>query len=208
MSGERPVGGDEDARIAEMRELLGDPREDRINRLIELAFPFLFARSQQAIFRNYSRRQFVKHTDSIVQVAVIELWKKLRDGRLKVWTVREFLGLANLELTRTAIDVAQREKRLAAVLQQKLEQDGLPPEAASANETDDYLAGLEDSLLLHRSVAALPQDIQEPLRLHYFNGLTVRQVGELLGESPTTVHRRIEEARSILGGIIPNPLEP
>lgn len=195
--------------LSELRgELPANTRDDLINRLMEMVFPYLFAQSHRAVFRNYSPLHFAKHTTSIVQIAALELWGKLRDGRLREWSVREFLGLANLELTRTAIDIAEREKGHAELLQRKLKQDGLPPEATGASEVDDYLAGLEDSLALHRAVAALPKNLQEPIQMHYFNELSVRQVAELLNESPTTMHRRIAEAKDILGGILPNPLTP
>ena len=64
--------------------------------------------------------------------------------------------------------------------------------------SDDNVAEAEDARLLRTRVADLPASLRDPVVLHYFQGLSTVEVGQLLGVSPNAVKKRLQRARGIL----------
>ncbi len=56
----------------------------------------------------------------------------------------------------------------------------------------------EEKNLLAREVSALPTNLQETLRMFYYDNITYRQIAELLNVSVATVNARLTQARSML----------
>lgn len=74
------------------------------------------------------------------------------------------------------------------------------------HDTDELLRdsrqppGLDEDerLLLLREVEALPDDYRQVVLLYYYEDLTYRELGRLLGVSPATVNVRLTKARALL----------
>ena len=81
----------------------------------------------------------------------------------------------------------------------------LPLEAASAAVTPEELG-----LLDH--VAALPESQRTVLHLHYYEGYTAKEIGEILHKNTNTVYtlltRAREQLRTALGGEAIEPTDP
>ncbi|WP_020470763.1 RNA polymerase sigma factor [Zavarzinella formosa] len=76
----------------------------------------------------------------------------------------------------------------------------------------DHVAELEhrdECRRLMREVECLPEDLRQALMLYYYEDMTYRQLGELLGISAATVNARLTKARLILRErLSPSMLEP
>ncbi len=64
--------------------------------------------------------------------------------------------------------------------------DILSPAADPAQEAADR----ERDRILHEALAGLPDDERDPIGLHVFGGMTIRQASEALGVPSATVHHR------------------
>lgn len=80
----------------------------------------------------------------------------------------------------------------------KRKTEELPEEVA-----DNPMEHVENNLYLQMAVEKLPEEMQELILLHYVNGLTGREIGEITGLSRTAIYRREKEAlkklRAMLG---------
>ncbi len=125
---------------------------------------------------------------------VHEAYLKLVDINRVQWQDRaHFLAMASRAMRRILVDYALRRKALkrgGGVDDVTLEEDRLIPEdyAETLLEIDDALRRLE---------AIHPRQSQA-LELHYFGGLTQKEVGHVLGISQPTVARDLRFARAWL----------
>ena len=70
---------------------------------------------------------------------------------------------------------------------------------ASPDTTPSQLASRHESgRLLVDAVLRLPEDLQDAVRLHYWGGLTMGEVGDVLGVPAGTVKSRLFRARELL----------
>lgn len=74
--------------------------------------------------------------------------------------------------------------------------------AASVPRADDLLARAERDERLRRAVARLDHLPREAVVLHYFEGLSLREVGAVLGIPPGTVKSRLNRALSTLRSLM------
>lgn len=108
-------------------------------------------------------------------------------------TVRQFFGLASLQMRRVLLDFVRAAKRRA------------PPPTGGDSREFDPPAGSADGATrtdlvsdLYEALDTLPDDLREVVLLLYFQGLTQAEAGELLGLHKDTVRERWAKARVIL----------
>lgn len=129
--------------------------------------------------------------EDVCQQTWASVWEQagqLRDpGRWKAWLFR---------LARNAAHDAGRgrmrqERRLEAAREAaaRVQAPPEPGEAAAADEVRQIVL---------RAVQGLPEHYREPLVLRYLEGLSYRQIAELLGMPVDTVETRLVRARRLL----------
>ncbi len=70
--------------------------------------------------------------------------------------------------------------------------------ADSRHEPNRALARSEEQRLLLTAMRSIPLDPQIALELHYWEGLSVAEIAEVLGTSPGTIKSRLKRARDLL----------
>ena len=98
-------------------------------------------------------------------------------------------------LMTATVRIAYRAKAKRERLRHIAEQLG---RTTPAEASEDAVADAEDARLLRTRVADLPRSLRDPVVLHYFQGLSTGEVGQLLGVSPNAVKKRLQRARGIL----------
>jgi RNA polymerase sigma factor (TIGR02999 family) len=105
-----------------------------------------------------------------------------------------FFAVAARAMRRILVDHARakhRDKRGGAAVKVPLEDT---PEVTSKGGDVDIL----DLDRAFQRLSALDNRQAEALELHYFGGLTVEEIGEVMGVSPATVKRELRMAKAWL----------
>jgi RNA polymerase sigma-70 factor (ECF subfamily) len=71
-------------------------------------------------------------------------------------------------------------------------------EALVSREEADVTADADERRQLMAEVEALPEALRQAVMLYYYDDMTYRELGELLGVSAATVNARLTKARNIL----------
>ncbi len=103
-------------------------------------------------------------------------------------SVRQFMGLAALQMRRALIDLIRRERGRDLDRPATGALSGIDPPATSAPDIDWRLELME-------AVGRLADDEREVVDLVFFHGLTQDEAGELLDVDERTVKRRWARAR-------------
>lgn len=61
-----------------------------------------------------------------------------------------------------------------------------------------YISVEDKDVSLTMDVMRLPEQLKQPVLLHYYQELTIREVAEVLKAAPSTIHRRLKQAEKIL----------
>ena len=101
-----------------------------------------------------------------------------------------------LKITRNLSITWQRKKQETSQLITKIPLEDLADE--KTKQSYDAIAAREETKTLHRTVFQLPADFREIIVLHYFQGMTKKQIAEQLGVHPTAIDRKIKKALSLL----------
>jgi len=133
----------------------------------------LFAQRMLARFPAVRARE---ETHDILQNALVRLTRALRQET--PGSVREFFGLAAVQIQRELLDLARFHARRPAV---GLKGDP-PGPAEDSSELDRWTA-------LHEAVERLPADRREVFSCAFYHGWTQVQIAELLGVSERQVRR-------------------
>jgi RNA polymerase sigma-70 factor (ECF subfamily) len=142
----------------------------------------------------------LEETQSIFNEAFLRLDHALEE--LKPTTVRQFMGLAALEIRRVLLDIVRKLRGRGR--QQRPKNVSL---AGGPDPEKDIGANVEDpdtwrrlGLLLDllEAIAKLPDDLREVVELIIFQGLTQREVAQVIGVHEDTVKRRWSRARVLL----------
>jgi RNA polymerase sigma-70 factor (ECF subfamily) len=131
--------------------------------------------------------------EDVFQQAALKLWNALRE--VTPGSVREFLGLAGTQIRRVLIDLARHyygPRGAATRHQTPFPDDSVPSEAADSSQDQRKLAAWT---AFHECIEQLPQQEREVFELHWYQGLTHVEAGDLLGVSPDTIKRRWQSAR-------------
>jgi RNA polymerase sigma-70 factor (ECF subfamily) len=184
-----------EASTAQLQALLdrGGSEQSTYEPLIVMASERLL-RLTAKMLRNYPHLRRWEQTEDIYQVAVMKLYRSLADVR--PMSVREFFGLAVLQIRRTLIDLArhhygpegdaahhQSDPEFAAGERQITRRH----EAVSRDCRPETLAEWSE---FHELVDRLPSEQRDVFHLIWYAGLPQKDVAELLQISLPTVQRR------------------
>jgi RNA polymerase sigma-70 factor (ECF subfamily) len=155
------------------------------------------------MFSCFSRLHPWEEADDVLQTALIRLHKSLAD--ITPITMREYMGLASLQIRRTLIDLSRRYFGPDGLASRQAHTPGGSPsrswmEAALVRSGEPE--SLEDWTEFHECVAALPDELREMFDLLWYQGLTQTEAAEVLEVSERTVRRQWFEARYRLQLII------
>jgi len=79
---------------------------------------------------------------------------------------------------------------------------GLGPDQSAddlmSRDDGDSAADADERRHLMAEVEALPEDLRQAVMLYYYDDVTYRELGELLGVSAATINARLTKARSLL----------
>jgi RNA polymerase sigma factor (sigma-70 family) len=156
-------------------------------------------RLARKMLKGFAGVQRWEQTDDVLQNALVRLWTALQQIRPR--SVREFYGLATLQIRRELLDLARSYYG----------PEGLGARHASRGGGDDSsnMPGpvyeqpdttYEPSQLaiwgeFHQQVEALPQEEREVFDLVWYQGVAQGEAATLLGISETTLKRRWWSAR-------------
>ncbi|MFI4849352.1 MAG: sigma-70 family RNA polymerase sigma factor [Gimesia chilikensis] len=132
-----------------------------------------------------------EQTDDVFQTAALRLHRSL--ASVKPESVREFFGLAAVQIRRTLIDLARHHYGPEG--QAAHHQSGSNIDHSGNVDTPDTLA---DWAEFHELVDKLPDEEREVFQLLWYSGMTQREAAELLRISERTVLRRYNRAKIIL----------
>jgi RNA polymerase sigma-70 factor (ECF subfamily) len=143
----------------------------------------------------------LEETQSIFNEAFLRLDHALDE--LKPTTVRQFMGLAALEIRRVLLDIVRKLRGRGREQRPKNVSlgGGADPEkdiATDVEDSDPGTARLNLLLDLLESVAKLPDEEREVLELLIFQGLTQPEAAQVIGVHEDTVKRRWSRARVVL----------
>jgi RNA polymerase sigma-70 factor (ECF subfamily) len=156
-------------------------------------------RLTRKMLRGFSGVRRWEQTDDVLQNALLRLWTALRQVTPR--TVREFCGLAALQIRRELLDLARQHfgpEGMGAHHASRAETDGPPDTPPAGPESPDTT--YEPSRLavwgeFHQQVEALPAEEKEAFDLVWYQGLTQDKAAALLGISEATLKRRWLAAR-------------
>ena len=131
-------------------------------------------------------------TAAVVSEAYLKLHKALDEVRPT--TVRQFFGLASLQMRRVLLDLVRAAKRGGKVANEDSGPFDPPGSTDGGGGHSDLVTDL------YAAIDTLDDDLKEVVMLLYFQGLTQAEAGELLGVHEDTVKRRWAKARVILAG--------
>jgi RNA polymerase sigma-70 factor (ECF subfamily) len=165
------------------------------------------------MLRGYARLHLWEETDDVLNNALLRLWGALQ--QVVPTSIREFYGLASLQIRRELIDLARRY---------------FGPEGVAANQAGPGQGGSADTPLaaalekadtthepsrlavwseFHQHVEALPPEEREVFDLIWYQGIPQGEAAALLGLSERTLKRRWWSARQrlhqALEGRLPEP---
>jgi RNA polymerase sigma-70 factor (ECF subfamily) len=176
---DRLQAGDRSARD----ELLGHASE-RLRRLT------------RKMLQSYPRVKRWELTDDVLQNALLRLWTALQ--QVTPLSVREFVGLASLQIRRELIDLAHRYYGPEGVGTHHSSHIDTPEPGDSTQEPGRLAVWTE----FHQRVESLPEEEREAFDCLWYQGLTYREAATLLGISESTMKRRWVAARRRLHALL------
>lgn len=165
--------------------LAGDPQAK--GRLIALAVRRLEVLARK-LLRGFSTRP--EETAGVVNESYLKLHKALDE--VKPATVRQFFGLASLQMRRVLLDLARAGKRRGGRRVSLDESGNAIDVPAPEGEDRDDVRDLFDA------IDRLDEELKEVVHLIFFQGLTQAEAGQVLGVHEDTVKRKWAKARVLL----------
>ena len=168
----------------------------------EGAFSELVERHLKTVYSFVAR--FVGDTheaEDIVQETFLKAWKSAKQYRqesskFKTWILRIARN--------SAIDFLRKRKHIPfSQFETDDGQNVLAETVPDLHELPDELFSKQENIeMVQAAIAKLPPDAREILLLHYTNGLTFLEIGEMLGQPHNTVksrhHRAVQNLRKLL----------
>jgi RNA polymerase sigma-70 factor (ECF subfamily) len=159
--------------------------------LLDLASRRLYTLARK-MFSRYPKLRRWEQTDDVFQNAMIRLHRSLAEVRPD--SARAFLGLAAVQIRRTLLDLARHHFG--------------PAGDAAKHQSDASVAALQQQVTrqerpetlaewarFHEIIDGLPDEEREAFHLMWYDGMSQKQVAELLDMSERTVRRRVQTAR-------------
>jgi RNA polymerase sigma factor (sigma-70 family) len=178
--------------LNELAGLRGDaPAEPVIRRLIERSVERLRLLCGTLLLRSYPRLAqppYNLETDELLSCLVDRLLKALREVRPT--NARQFFGLANRHLRWELNDLARR-------LDNETAAQGLPDGIiGSPNTSESQLS--PNTVRVLEAIDSLPDEEREAFDLVRIQGFTQVEAAQVLGVSPKTVRRRLNQGVLLL----------
>lgn len=146
------------------------------------------------MLKDFSRVKRWAETDDVLQNAMLRLHKSLLEVHPE--TPRQFYKLAGMQIRRELIDLARKHCGPRGIGANHLTDDGEIVKNKSQGIEPD---SLESWSRFHESVENLPEEQREVVNLLWYEGISQLKAAKLLDVSLTTVKRRWQEARLVLG---------
>jgi RNA polymerase sigma-70 factor (ECF subfamily) len=165
-------------------------------------------RLARKMLKGYPTVQRWEQTDDVLQNAVLRLRRALEG--VTPATVREYFGLAALQVRRELVDLVRHYYGPLGQGAHHLTEAGHPEGGPNAPEPGD-LTGDPGRLAawaeFHRQIGALPADEREVVELLWYQGLSQAEAAAVMGISERTVQRHWQSARlrlrAALGDALP-----
>jgi RNA polymerase sigma-70 factor (ECF subfamily) len=165
------------------------------------------------MLREFAAVKRWEETDDVLQNALVRLWNAL--AVVTPRSVREYVGLASLQIRRELIDLARHysgpqglaanQKSSAGEVNSEGESRGTPTPVDTTYEPGRLAVWSE----FHRRVESLPDEEREVFDLLWYQELGQSEAAALLGVSEATLRRRWLSARrrlhDALHGALPGP---
>jgi RNA polymerase sigma factor (sigma-70 family) len=184
---DRFVGGDEKAKA----------------NLIKVAEGRLLVLTRQ-LLRGFPDGRGHDDTTGIFNEAYLRLHSSLDE--VKPTTVRQFFGLAALEIRRTLLDLVRKFRGRGKNPNPKprpLDPPGTGGQRIDPPVRDAFQERIDLTEALFNAIDKLPDKLQEVTMLHHFQGLRQAEVAGLLGVHEDTVKRWWNEALVELADLLP-----
>lgn len=164
--------------------------------LIKVAESRLLVLTRQ-LLRGFSRGRDHDDTTGIFNEAYLRLHSSLDE--LKPTTVRQFFGLAALEIRRTLLDVVRkittRSKEGKRPRPTSIDAGGADGGRIDVPIEDEVQKRFDLTEALFAAIDTLPKELQEVVMLLHFQGMTQAEVAGLFGVHEDTVKRWWASAR-------------
>ena len=187
------------AYTVELQSLLdqaADGQDGAYDELISRASARLLKLTRK-MFRAYPHLRRWEQTDDVLQQAALRLYRSLKD--VQPGSVREFLGLAALQIRRTLIDLARHHFGPEGAAAHHHSTAGNAATAATnkvvASSEPESLAGWTR---FHEVVDVLPEEEREVFALTWYSGMSQVEIARLLDVSVPTVRRRWQRAKVLV----------
>jgi RNA polymerase sigma factor (sigma-70 family) len=144
-------------------------------------------RVTRKIRQDFPKLQNAEETADVLQKGVIRLLRALQ--ATKIDTVKEFFGLAALQIRRELLDMARRPSCIKNSSDMK--SDSLEEPQETTNEPVRLAAWTE----FHMKVKSLPDQEREVMDLLWYQGMSQAEAAAVLKVSVPTVKRRWLSAR-------------
>ncbi len=154
------------------------PREQK-ERFIEAFNTYSDALFRHALFRVSDRQVSI----DLVQDAYTKTWAQVANGQV----IENFQSYLYHVLNNLIIDYYRKKKSVSL---DTLAEDGFDPAGDGAEE---IVASAEHSELMHH-LDALPQKDRDVIVMRYIDGLQIKQIAQVLGETENSVSVRVHRA--------------
>lgn len=137
--------------------------------------------------------------EDVTQEAFLRLWRRCpaRDvAAVRAWLLRVVYNLC-VDLSRRRRTARVRLGRPVAVRQEEL-----PDTTDQRTDPALRLELDQQQQELLRALATLSSETRNVLLLHYFEGMTFGEIGELLGKNVSSLKVRVHRARKTLRGVL------
>jgi RNA polymerase sigma-70 factor (ECF subfamily) len=167
----------------------GNP--EALEGMIEVAWEKLL-RLTRTMLRRFPQLRRFEDSNDVFQLAMGRFWEALR--RLTPHHLREFFGLAALQIRRTLVDLCRHYFGPEGAGTNEQRAGGWPrgQEPADPNTSTGDLIIWEE---FHEQIGALPDELREVFELTWYYELKREEVAQLLDLPVRTVQIRWREAR-------------
>jgi RNA polymerase sigma factor (sigma-70 family) len=188
---------DDTIQLQAILDLASQGNEEAYDQLIGLASNRLLKLTRKML-KNYPQLRRWEESGDVLQAVAIRLQRSLKN--LKPETVREFFGLATVEIRRSLIDLIRHHfgpEGIAANHHSNLGKGVSDENKILQNEPIDnhQPESMEAWVRFHESVEELPDNHREVFQLVWYAGLEQKEIASLLEISVPTVKRRFRSAR-------------
>ena len=154
------------------------------------AFGLLVDKYKEGVYLlAYSKLRNFQDAEDVTQEVFIKVYRKLHS--LRRWdNVMAWIYAVTSNTCKDWIRAQSRRRERESAADQN-------PEFLTSSSMNSYRENLAFESL-HEALDSLPQAYQQALTLRYFGGMKVMEIARFLGASPSTIARRLREAKAQL----------